>query len=91
MMAGLRPQDIKDGLISEGKFDAAIQTSLCSKLAKADFSGAKVEVVNAKNTTMIGLSGIVIRETPQTFVIIQADNAIKVLLKAGTVFQFRLP
>ena len=40
---------------------------------------------------MIGLSGIVIRETPHTFVIIQPDNAVKVLLKAGTVFQFRLP
>jgi ribonuclease P protein subunit POP4 len=58
---------------------------------KADFSGAMVKVVNAKNEMVIGIEGIVVRETTRTFVVIQEDNSVKVLLKAGTVFQFRLP
>lgn len=40
---------------------------------------------------VVGVQGIVVRETTRTFVVILEDNAIKVLLKAGTVFQFRLP
>ena len=40
---------------------------------------------------MIGTQGIVIRETTRTFVIVQVDDKIKVLLKEGTVFQFKLP
>jgi len=40
---------------------------------------------------MIGIQGIVVRETPQTFVVIKEDDSIKVLLKAGAVFQFKLP
>jgi ribonuclease P protein subunit POP4 len=79
-------------LISEAKYDAALQASLCAKLVKADFSGAKVKVVNSKNPSMIGVSGIVVRESPQSFVVIQPKNdAVKVLLKAGSVFQFQLP
>jgi hypothetical protein len=54
-LIGLRPQDVQNGLVSCEKYDAAMQSSLCSKLVKADFSGAKVEVVNAKNLSMIGL------------------------------------
>ena len=88
----MRPSDERDGLISDEKYDAQAQTSLCGKLVKADFSGAKIQVIEAKNKTLIGLAGIVIRETPQSFVIIQPkDDAVKVLLKAGAVFQFRLP
>lgn len=69
-LIGMRPSDERDGLISEERYDAQVQTSLCSKLIKADFSGAKIQVIEAKNKTLIGVSGIVIRETPQTFIII---------------------
>jgi ribonuclease P protein subunit POP4 len=65
-----------------------VQTSLCAKLTKADFSGAKVKIVNAKNSELIGTEGIVIRETTRTFVIVQVGDVVRVLLKEGTVFQF---
>jgi RNase P/RNase MRP subunit p29 len=39
-------------------------------LTKADFSGAHVKIVNAKNLLLIGIEGFIIRETTRTFVII---------------------
>ena len=54
--------------------DGSVQTSLCSRIVKADFSGAKVKVINSKNATMIGIKGIIVRETKCTFVVIQKDN-----------------
>ena len=51
-----------------------------------------MKVVNAKNQSLIGVSGIVIRETPRSFIVIQKENNdVKVLLKSGAVFQFILP
>lgn len=84
----VRPNDLKDGITTS---DAANQASLCGKLVKADFSGSEVEIIKAKNQTLVGTKGIVVRESTRTFTIIQPDNAVKTLLKEGTVFQFKLP
>jgi len=59
---------------------------MCSKITKADYSGAMVKVVNAKNKQLIGFEGLVVRETTRTFVVIQPNDQTKVLLKEGTVF-----
>jgi ribonuclease P protein subunit POP4 len=64
---------------------------LCAKLSKADFTGAKMQVSNALCSTLIGLSGLVVRETTRTLVLIQPDNKLKTVLKEGCVFQFSLP
>ena len=53
---------------------------------KADFTGASVKVVNSKNTLLIGTEGIVVRESTRTFVVIQVDDQVKVLIKEGSVF-----
>jgi RNase P/RNase MRP subunit p29 len=53
---------------------------------KADFTGASVKVVNSKNLTLIGTEGIVVRESTRTFVVIQVDDQVKVLIKEGSVF-----
>jgi RNase P/RNase MRP subunit p29 len=45
-----------------------------------------VKVVNAKNKQLIGLEGLVVRETTRTFVLIKPNDQTKVLLKEGTVF-----
>ena len=52
MLLQLRPEDSKKGVDIK---DAANQTSLCSKFVKADFSGAKVLVVLAKNEHLVGM------------------------------------
>lgn len=84
----LRPSETQNGLDTN---DCAMQTNICSKLTKADLSGAKTLVVNAVNKTLIGEEGIIVRETTRTFVIIKPGNEMKVLLKEGAVFQFVLP
>lgn len=67
VLLALRPAEIKNGIDLK---DCSMQTTLCSKITKADFSGAHLTVVNAKNQTLIGLQGLVIRETTRTFTII---------------------
>ena len=84
----LRPADRENGIDTA---DAAMQTSLCAKLTKADFSGAKVKVVKAKNKQLEGLEGIIVRETTRTFIVINSKDEVKTLLKEGSVFQFILP
>lgn len=71
--------------------DGQNQTSICSKLVKADFSGAHVKVVKSKNEALVGVRGLVVRESARTFILIQPDDTVKVIPKEATVFQFRLP
>ena len=84
----VRKDDLIKGIdVSDGQN----QTSLCSKLVKADFSGAKVKIVKSKNQALEGTEGLVVRETARTFLIIQPNDSVKVLPKESSVFQFRLP
>ena len=84
----IRPQELTAGFDTS---DCGVQTNLCSKLVKADFTGAMVKVSNSKNKVMIGVEGLVVRETTRTFVVIQKNDEVKVLIKEGSVFQFTLP
>ena len=65
--------------------------SICSKLVKAELSGAYVTVHDSKNPTMIGVSGIVARESVRCLFVINSNNEVKNLIKAGSVFEVRLP
>ena len=69
IMTLLQPKqaDLDKGLVLN---DVSLQSNFCSKLTKADFSGAHVTIVNAKNKVLIGVSGLVVRETARTLVII---------------------
>jgi len=40
---------------------------------------------------LVGLKGIIVRETARTFILIMPDNATKIVPKESSVFQFRLP
>lgn len=65
-------------------------SSVCSKIVKADFNGALVTVSNSKNSCMIGVSGIVVKETVRCLFIINSKNEIKNLLKQGSVFDINI-
>jgi len=82
-LLSLRPEEKKTGLDTS---DCGAQTNICSKITKADFSGAKTKIINAINKHLIGEEGIIVRETTRTFVIIKPTNEVKVLLKEGSVF-----
>ncbi|KAL8694828.1 MAG: hypothetical protein Q9218_000587 [Villophora microphyllina] len=61
------------------------------KLASADFHGAKVMVVRSKCVSMVGLQGIVVRDTKFTFQIITQQNELKMIPKNHTIFKIQIP
>lgn len=70
--------------------DDVNQTSVCSKVVKAEFSGAEVEVVASKNPCMVGVRGIVVKESVRCLYVINTANEVKNLLKQGSVFQIQV-
>ncbi|MBW0489928.1 hypothetical protein O181_029643 [Austropuccinia psidii MF-1] len=62
-----------------------------AKLLKADYHGAFILVQRAKNPSLVGLKGIMIQESEQTFKIITQDSKIKVIPKVHCVFEILLP
>jgi len=65
--------------------------SMQAKLVKADFHGSIITVKDAKNQCLIGLSGIVIHETENTFKVVTQKNEMKVIPKAKSILTFHLP
>ncbi|GJJ08302.1 hypothetical protein Clacol_002513 [Clathrus columnatus] len=62
-----------------------------AKLVKADFHGSILSVRNANNSSLIGVGGIVIQETENTFKVITPQNKLKVIPKLNSTFVFRIP
>ena len=65
--------------------------SICSKLVKSELTGAYITVHDSKNPTMVGVSGIVVRESVRCLFVINSNNEVKNLIKTGSVFEVRLP
>lgn len=83
MVLQVRPDDLKKGIKVA---DGSNQSTFCSKLVKADFSGAKVKIVKSKNTQLVGTKGLIVRESARTFVLIQPDDSVTVIPKESSVF-----
>ncbi|EXJ55842.1 ribonuclease P protein subunit POP4 [Cladophialophora yegresii CBS 114405] len=60
-------------------------------LASADFHGAQLEVVRCADAGRVGTSGIVIRDTKFTFVLVTAKDEVRVVPKKNTVFRYEIP
>lgn len=58
------------------------------RLAKADYHGAKFCVVASCNPSLVGIVGIVVQETKNTFKLIDKQDKIRVIPKEGTLFTF---
>ncbi|KAI5019023.1 hypothetical protein ZWY2020_043911 [Hordeum vulgare] len=59
---------------------------LSENLLSADLHGALIIVAQCKAASYQGVSGIMIRDTAETFGIISEDNRFRVVPKAGSVF-----
>ncbi|GAB2235734.1 hypothetical protein Drorol1_Dr00026174 [Drosera rotundifolia] len=68
------------------KYSSKDHRSVTMSLIGADLHGAVVRVVECKDTTLLGVVGIMIQETAETFGIITQDNKFKVVPKMGSVF-----
>ncbi|XP_020110642.1 uncharacterized protein LOC109725734 [Ananas comosus] len=62
---------------------------LSDRLLTADLHGAYLLVVECRDVTFKGVSGIMIRDTAETFGIITEDNRFRVVPKMGSVFIFQ--
>ncbi|KAK7462736.1 RNase P/RNase MRP complex subunit [Stygiomarasmius scandens] len=71
--------------------DAPSAVGMHPKLVKADFHGSILTVKQSKCPSLVGLSGIVIHETENTFRIVTRDNKEKLLPKQNTIFTFAIP
>ncbi|XP_063988885.1 ribonuclease P protein subunit p29 isoform X1 [Diachasmimorpha longicaudata] len=61
------------------------------KLMKADLHGARVTVVRSKCPSLVGINGIVLQDTKNTFRIMGKDNKIKTVPKEVVVIKIHLP
>ncbi|XP_050381396.1 ribonuclease MRP protein subunit POP4 isoform X2 [Argentina anserina] len=66
------------------------KTQLAQSLLIADLHGAIISVVDCKVTSYTGVSGIMIRETAETFGIITEDDKFRVVPKRFSVFVFQV-
>ncbi|KAI0261175.1 Rof/RNase P-like protein [Gloeopeniophorella convolvens] len=64
-----------------------------AKLVKADFHGALLTgaVRRSKNAALVGLAGIVVQETENTFRVVTRADKLKLVPKQGAVFAFAVP
>ncbi|KAM0786484.1 hypothetical protein ACM66B_001942 [Microbotryomycetes sp. NB124-2] len=62
-----------------------------AKLLKAEFVGCKMRVKRAKNPGLVGIEGIVVQETQQTFKFAVPEAPVKIIPKLGSIFTFSLP
>lgn len=61
---------------------------LAQKMLKADFHGCKLKVSRSRCASVVGLQGIVLQETQNTFKIIGIDDRVRTIPKTHTVFTF---
>lgn len=66
--------------MSEGREAYVMAQSAGSKLASADYHGAQVTVIRSRCTSLVGLAGIVVRDTKFTFQLITKKNHLKSML-----------
>jgi len=60
-------------------------------MLKGEFTGAFLKVHDAKCSSYLDVSGIVVKETRRALLIVTETDDLKLLLKQGTVFSIDLP
>lgn len=72
--------------------NAAHMQTIQNTLLKADWTGAKLSVVQATNPALVHLCGIVVQETHETFLmVVEGSKRIRTVPKQNTVFRVAIP
>ncbi|KAJ4462838.1 putative ribonuclease P subunit P29 [Paratrimastix pyriformis] len=79
------------GYIAELLGPTASSTAIAGKITHADLHGAMLTVARSRDPHNIGVTGILIRETENTFSVVTEDNHVKLIPKAQSEFSFMLP
>eukprot|EP01135_Chromosphaera_perkinsii_P002537 Nk52_evm53s224 gene=Nk52_evmTU53s224 len=64
--------------------------SIEAKLSKADLHGCSIVVTKSKCPNLVNLSGIVLKETKNSFEVMTPQDRVKVFPKANSVFALRI-
>ena len=64
-------------------------TSNCQKLVRMDYHGCVITVLDSKCASYVGHTGIVIKESQNTFTIVNLEDEQKTIPKRNTVFAFK--
>ncbi|KAK2463464.1 hypothetical protein APHAL10511_004550 [Amanita phalloides] len=84
-----QPSSATPGALSKPPMPTS--ATMHAKLLKADFHGAFVRVHQSKNVSVLGLSGIVIVDTENTFTVVTRQNRVKMIPKQNSIFTFTVP
>lgn len=76
---------------SDFEVNSTMKDTICSKMVKADFNGAHIEIVDSQNKQMIGMKGYVAKESQRCFFIVNIKNEQKIIVKEKAVFKVLLP
>ncbi|KAI8866015.1 RNase P/MRP, p29 subunit [Ramicandelaber brevisporus] len=72
-------------VVNDVDVKAVHANSIGPKLLKADLHGCKMRVDRSKCANLVGIEGIMIKETKNAFNVISVDNRVRLVPKAGTV------
>ena len=75
---------------SFGSMGSPLSLHADERLLKIEYHGACVTVVNAKCSTLIGLRGIVVKETKQLFQMVTECDELNTVSKRGCIFMFEI-
>ncbi|RKP20829.1 RNase P subunit p29-like protein, partial [Rozella allomycis CSF55] len=82
--------ELWNGYITEVLQDESGDSMLVA-LIKSDLHGAKIKVQRSKNKSVINKSGIIVKETANTFQIITEDDKLQSIPKMNSVFLLTTP
>lgn len=72
----------------QGALDDTRTTTMQNKFKKIEFFGSCFEITRSTCPSLVGATGIVIKETKNTFTIINQENKVKVIPKLHSEFRF---
>uniref|UniRef100_A0A1B6IDK7 Ribonuclease P protein subunit p29 n=1 Tax=Homalodisca liturata TaxID=320908 RepID=A0A1B6IDK7_9HEMI len=74
----------------EVEMENSQRETICRQLCKMDYHGAMLTVVRSKCPSHIGVQGIVVMDTKNTFKLLGQDNIVRTIPKDTSVFQIQV-
>ncbi|XP_053668031.1 ribonuclease P protein subunit p29 [Anopheles marshallii] len=69
-------------VVTESRYNTVV-----ASLLKADYHGAKIHIVRSKQSSVVGMKGIVVLDTKGTFKMVSKDNRLRTIPKNDSQFE----
>ncbi|XP_050079718.1 ribonuclease P protein subunit p29 [Anopheles maculipalpis] len=74
------PSELPD--VTEARYNTAV-----ASLLKADYHGAKIQIIRSKQSSVVGMKGIVVLDTKGTFKMVSKDDKLRTIPKNDSQFE----